>query len=133
MQPGFAILRSTQWVFDIKMLQMRNTQQIALTILPFADLSPESNLGLYCRSFRDDLVTELSRFRQLRIIRLPENYGLSKQEEFIGQLDENYIVERYFHSRVTAGIHFRFACEAGQQMGNAIGQWLFDNYLQPIR
>lgn len=75
---------------------MRNTQQIALTILPFADLSPESNLGLYCRSFRDDLVTELSRFRQLRIIRLPENYGLSKQEEFIGQLDENYIVEGYF-------------------------------------
>lgn len=36
-------------------------------------------------------------------------------------------------SRVMAGIHFRFACEAGQQMGNAVGQWLFDNYLQPIR
>ncbi len=35
-------------------------------------------------------------------------------------------------SRVQAGIHFRFACEAGQEMGDKIGQWIFDNYLKPI-
>ncbi|MCM4163188.1 MULTISPECIES: vanadium-dependent haloperoxidase [unclassified Arenibacter] len=35
-------------------------------------------------------------------------------------------------SRVQAGIHFRFACEAGQKMGDKIGQWLIENYLQPL-
>ena len=35
-------------------------------------------------------------------------------------------------SRVQAGIHFRFACVAGQEMGDKIGQWIFDNYLKPI-
>lgn len=35
-------------------------------------------------------------------------------------------------SRVRAGIHFRFACEAGQEMGDKIGQWMVDNYLKPL-
>jgi hypothetical protein len=35
-------------------------------------------------------------------------------------------------SRVQAGIHFRFACEAGQEMGDKIGLWIVDNYLKPI-
>lgn len=34
-------------------------------------------------------------------------------------------------SRVMAGIHFRFSCTAGQQMGTKIGNWIADNYLQP--
>jgi hypothetical protein len=34
-------------------------------------------------------------------------------------------------SRVMAGIHFRFSCTAGQQMGTKIGNWVVDNYLQP--
>lgn len=34
-------------------------------------------------------------------------------------------------SRVMAGIHFRFACEAGQTMGNKIGKWTIKNHLQP--
>jgi hypothetical protein len=36
-------------------------------------------------------------------------------------------------SRVTAGIHFRFACDAGQEMGNKIGQWMVDNHLKPLK
>jgi hypothetical protein len=36
-------------------------------------------------------------------------------------------------SRVTAGIHFRFACEAGQEMGNKIGQWVLGNQLKPLK
>lgn len=36
-------------------------------------------------------------------------------------------------SRVKAGIHFRFACEAGQKMGDEIGKWLVDNYLKPLK
>jgi hypothetical protein len=35
-------------------------------------------------------------------------------------------------SRVRAGIHFRFACEAGQEMGDKIGQWVLVNQLKPI-
>ena len=33
-------------------------------------------------------------------------------------------------SRVMAGIHFRFACEAGQKMGNEIGKWTLRNHLE---
>lgn len=36
-------------------------------------------------------------------------------------------------SRVMAGIHFRFSCEAGQELGNKIGHWTVDNYLKPVK
>jgi hypothetical protein len=36
-------------------------------------------------------------------------------------------------SRVMAGIHFRFACEAGQDMGDKIGQWVVENHLKPLK
>jgi len=35
-------------------------------------------------------------------------------------------------SRVKAGIHFRFSCEAGQLMGTKIGNWIVDKYLKPL-
>jgi hypothetical protein len=35
-------------------------------------------------------------------------------------------------SRVMAGIHFRFSCEAGKTMGDKIGAWTVANYLQPV-
>jgi hypothetical protein len=36
-------------------------------------------------------------------------------------------------SRVRAGIHFRFSCEAGQELGNKIGQWVVDNRLTLVK
>jgi hypothetical protein len=36
-------------------------------------------------------------------------------------------------SRVKAGIHFRFACDAGQELGDKIGQWLVDNHFKPLK
>jgi hypothetical protein len=36
-------------------------------------------------------------------------------------------------SRVTAGIHFRFACDAGQEMGDKVGQWIVDHHLKPLK
>lgn len=36
-------------------------------------------------------------------------------------------------SRVMAGIHFRFSCEAGQELGNKIGHWTVDTHLKPLR
>ncbi|WP_205511596.1 vanadium-dependent haloperoxidase [Longitalea arenae] len=35
-------------------------------------------------------------------------------------------------SRVRAGIHFRFACEAGLELGNKIGDWIVNNYCKPL-
>jgi hypothetical protein len=34
-------------------------------------------------------------------------------------------------SRVMAGIHFRFACEAGQALGRQVGQWTVQKHLRP--
>ena len=36
-------------------------------------------------------------------------------------------------SRVKAGLHFRFACDAGQDMGDNIGQYVVSNHLQPLK
>lgn len=33
-------------------------------------------------------------------------------------------------SRVRAGIHFRFACDAGLDLGHKVGNWMVDNYLK---
>ncbi|MDQ3291894.1 MAG: phosphatase PAP2 family protein [Bacteroidota bacterium] len=35
-------------------------------------------------------------------------------------------------SRVKAGIHFRFSCNAGMDLGQKIGQWTVQNHLQPL-
>jgi hypothetical protein len=32
-----------------------------------------------------------------------------------------------------AGIHFRFSCEAGQKLGNKIGEWVVNNKLKPLK
>jgi hypothetical protein len=37
------------------------------------------------------------------------------------------------NSRVMAGIHFRFSCEAGLALGNKIGDWLVSNKLKPLK
>ncbi len=34
-------------------------------------------------------------------------------------------------SRVRAGLHFRFSCDAGQDLGNKVGKWIIDNHLKP--
>lgn len=46
---------------------------------------------------------------------------------FMDAADENA------DSRVQAGIHFRSACEAGQTLGNDVGQWIVVNHLKPIQ
>jgi hypothetical protein len=35
-------------------------------------------------------------------------------------------------SRVMAGIHFRFACQAGQELGNKVGTWVTQTNLRPL-
>lgn len=36
-------------------------------------------------------------------------------------------------SRVSAGIHFRFACDAGQDLGHKVALWLLENQLKPLK
>jgi hypothetical protein len=36
-------------------------------------------------------------------------------------------------SRVKGGIHFRFSCKAGQDLGSKIGNWVVDNYLAEVK
>lgn len=36
-------------------------------------------------------------------------------------------------SRVMAGVHFRFSCKAGQEMGNKIGKWMIENTLMKAK
>ncbi|WP_232064514.1 vanadium-dependent haloperoxidase [Rhodocytophaga rosea] len=35
-------------------------------------------------------------------------------------------------SRVMVGIHFRFSCEAGQKLGDKVGNWTVKNHLLPL-
>ena len=46
---------------------------------------------------------------------------------FLQAADENA------DSRVKAGIHFRFATVAGQEMGNKIGEWTVKNHLRRVK
>lgn len=36
-------------------------------------------------------------------------------------------------SRIMAGIHFRFSCDAGLKLGADIGSWTVDNHLKPLK
>jgi hypothetical protein len=36
-------------------------------------------------------------------------------------------------SRVMAGLHFRFSCDAGLEQGKRVGKYVFENHLQSIR
>ncbi len=47
-------------------------------------------------------------------------------KSFLKAADENA------DSRVMAGIHFRFSCKAGQEMGNKIGKWMIENTLKKV-
>lgn len=48
------------------------------------------------------------------------------------EMNTSQAADENAESRVLAGIHFRFACEAGQQLGNKIGKWTVEKYLRPL-
>jgi TolB-like protein len=53
-----------------------NSNEIVLAIFPFENLTEANGLDIFCKSFYIDLVTELSRFRQFRIL-APESLHAS--------------------------------------------------------
>src|SRR6476646_1210282 len=52
---------------------MHSPDHITLAVLPFENLSQKTDVNIFCRSFSSDLVTELSKFRQFRVISCPAN------------------------------------------------------------
>tara|TARA_R110002167_G_scaffold134051_7_gene319384 strand:- start:3527 stop:5293 length:1767 start_codon:yes stop_codon:yes gene_type:complete len=53
---------------------MQKNQRIILAVFPFEDLSLKKELSVVCRSFSVDLITELSRFRQLMVMKVSEDF-----------------------------------------------------------
>ena len=49
------------------MTDIRNSE-ISLAIFPFENLTDHNGLDVFCKSFQIDLITELSRFQQFRIM-----------------------------------------------------------------
>jgi TolB-like protein len=77
---------------------MHYNHHISLIVLPFEDLSPEKNQGIFCRSFSDDLITELSRFRQLRVIIIPPELHADDLPIVSETLNHGYLVKGTFRS-----------------------------------
>ena len=55
----------------------RTSNEVTLAIFPFENLTEANGLEIFCKSFYIDLVTELSRFRQFRILAQESLQGLS--------------------------------------------------------
>ncbi len=66
---------------------------IKLVVFPFEDLSSQKSLEIFCRSFSEDLITELSCFRQLSIIKLSD-----QMPETIAPYPADYLVKGTFRS-----------------------------------
>ncbi|HEX6226947.1 MAG TPA: tetratricopeptide repeat protein [Chryseolinea sp.] len=70
------------------MADIRNSE-ISLTIFPFENLTDQNGLAVFCKSFHIDLVTELSRFQQFRIMPVESNQN--------GQLSDYSIKGSFRH------------------------------------
>ena len=77
---------------------MQNNQHIPLAVFPLDDLSPQQALGIFCRSFSEDLITEISRFRQLRVVKLPADILSNNPEMLSETLKKGYFVQGTFRS-----------------------------------
>jgi TolB-like protein/Tfp pilus assembly protein PilF len=75
---------------------MQTSDHITLVVFPFEDLSMQKELGVFCRSFSADLITELSRFRQLRVIKLPNDISPADAQKLLGTLKTGYFVQGTF-------------------------------------
>jgi TolB-like protein len=77
---------------------MQDNQYIALAVYPFEDLSAQKELGIFCRSFSEDLITELSRFRQLRVVSFPVDMLTGNSQIVSSTLKKGYFVQGTFRS-----------------------------------
>jgi hypothetical protein len=89
--------------------------------------STHSALGNAAATVIANLLEGSTSFTMISPTAAPANSNSSRSFNSVKQAaDENA------DSRVQAGIHFRFACIAGQELGDKIGLWLVNNYLLPL-
>lgn len=77
---------------------MQSNLHISLAVFPFEDLSLQKELAIFCRSFSEDLITELSRFRQLRIVKFPAHILPGNSQQMSDILKNGYFVQGTFRS-----------------------------------
>lgn len=77
---------------------MQYNHYITLIVYPFENLSMEKELDIFCRSFSEDLVIELSRFRQLRVIKYPDHNTSVDFQQITDKFKNRYYVQGTFRS-----------------------------------
>lgn len=77
---------------------MELNHYIKLAVFPFEDLSLKRELAIFCRSFSDELITELSRFRQLRVINFLNKALVSYTQQVDDVVKFDYFVQGTFRS-----------------------------------
>jgi TolB-like protein/tetratricopeptide (TPR) repeat protein len=73
----------------------KNTNTVVLAVFPFENFTEGSRLGVFCRSFWLDLITELSRFRQFTIISeqsVKKVISGSSDSDFFKRLNTDYYI-----------------------------------------
>jgi TolB-like protein len=84
-------------VFDFFFPNMQNHAHITLSVFPLENYSSQKELNIFCRCISEDLITELSRFRQLSIIRCP-NKNLSGNMDLTVPNKNGYYVQGTFRT-----------------------------------
>jgi hypothetical protein len=87
--------------------------------------STHSALGAAAAAVMVGLLGDRTRFSFSSTTALPES-PVRRFGSFTQAAEENA------ESRVMAGLHFRFACEAGLQLGERIGRFAVANHLRPM-
>jgi hypothetical protein len=87
--------------------------------------STHATLGAAAASVLAGLLGEATAFGLTSTTALPEN-PVRHFGSFAEAARENA------ESRVMAGLHFRFACEAGMELGGRIGRLVLANHLRPV-
>src|SRR5690554_2611414 len=77
---------------------MQNQHPIPIAVFPFEDLSPQKEISIFCRYFSEDMITELSRFRQLSVIRYPSGIRPGDVPNLSGTLKPAYFVQGSFRT-----------------------------------
>ncbi|MCC6410472.1 MAG: hypothetical protein IT270_02360 [Saprospiraceae bacterium] len=77
---------------------MQKEHSITVTVFPFEDLSDQKELGIFCRAFSEDLETELSRFRQLSVVKFPHHFLQGDAQQLLESLKFGYFVQGTFRS-----------------------------------
>ena len=71
---------------------------IKLTVLPLENISFQKESGIFCRYFSEDLITELSRFRQLSVVRHSFDNLTDNSSDPRNNIKTGYFVQGTFRS-----------------------------------